>query len=82
MIRINITKKGNALGFTSAGETVIGYYRPKATCWRIAVAMPESESERQTDERNRNFPSKAEAIMYARTIIDLAVTQQKAWWAL
>jgi hypothetical protein len=74
-----ISKKGNAVGFTAQGETVIGRFT-KSGAWRIAVANPVTENESLTDPRGRNFAIKNDAIEYANTLIDPIVTAEKAWW--
>lgn len=76
---MTITKKGNAVGFTSKGETVSGQYRAKAKAWYVSVTS-EMGVTMMTDPRNRNFATVSEAQAYAETLIDAAKTEELAWW--
>lgn len=77
---LHISKRGNAVGFTAAGETVTGQYRAKVKAWTISVSSVEGFAH-LTDERNRNFAELADAKAYAQTLIDAAKTQELAWWS-
>lgn len=72
--RIEITKKGNAVGFTATGETVTGQYLSKSKCWAINVTGL------LIDTRNRRFADLADAKQYAATLIDAAKTNELSWW--
>lgn len=74
----DISKKGNAVAFTAAGETITGCYRPKSNVWRIDIHREGVLT--LSDERNRNFPTREMAAQYASTLADDAMTQRMAWW--
>lgn len=74
-----ITKKGNTLGFTTAGESVTGKYMPKRKAWFIAV-YSEAGHMSTLDDRNRSFGEKKDGEDYAGTLIDTKVTDEKKWW--
>lgn len=76
---ITITKKGNTVGFTSAGESVTGKFMPNRKAWFIAV-YNEAGRTNSLDTRNRSFGDKAAAADYAATLVDAKVTEEKKWW--
>jgi hypothetical protein len=76
----NISKTGNALGFTAAGETVTGRSLPGRKAWLIGGATAEGLAWPLSDPRRRCFPTAQEAEEYAQTLIDEAATNRLRWW--
>lgn len=74
----DLTRRGNALGFTTQGETVAGQYDARSKTWRIFVDKGWGPS--LTDGRNHTFVKKSEAIAYAETLIDPETTARLRWW--
>ncbi len=74
---INITRRGNAVGFTSDGRTVCGGYCKAVRAWQVWIDGPVSVS-----ATRRLFSEKPDAIAHARTLVDSAVTARLAWWTL
>jgi hypothetical protein len=72
------TVKGNAVGFTAAGETVTVCRRAKQKAYKVAVAGPFGPS--SLDARNQTFPTLAEARTYAASLVDEAKTLELTWW--
>lgn len=73
-----ISKAGNTVGFTAKGESVTGEYRRTIKAWRISVQTGITAN--LTEPRNRNFPTKDEAINYAGSLIDPIKTAELQWW--
>jgi hypothetical protein len=78
--QINITARGNAVGFTQSGQVVTGrkqnLSRSKGA-WIIEVG----EGARVlTNGMRQAFEKKSDAIRYAASLIDEAKTAELAWW--
>jgi hypothetical protein len=76
-MKIEISKKGNAVGFTAQGNTVIGRYRSKIKAWNIGIVSPVGV---EYMSESRNFPTITDAKTYAASIIDEQKTAELAWW--
>lgn len=71
-----ITARGNAVGFTAAGETIVAGKRPGA--WYVQVEGQYGAN--LADARCRSFGTRREAAEYATTLVDDEQTEAKAWW--
>lgn len=69
-----LCKKGSAQAFTANGETISAQYLPKRRAWYVAF------SESTLDNRNRNFPTAADAAAYITQNANDAKTQELKWW--
>lgn len=76
MTSIEITKKGNAVGFTAKGETVTGRYSRRSRTWNVWI----DGACMLTDDRTRRFATLTEAKAYAASLIDAVKTAELAWW--
>jgi hypothetical protein len=74
MLKIEITKKGNALGFTALGQTVCGSYSGRGKAWQVWIDGANALA------NVRRFETIADAKDYARTLIDEVRTRELAWW--
>lgn len=77
---LNITKNGNAVGFTKDGHTVTVGYKPNSKTWYVVTVEDTGKTQLPINEFSRNFPTKEDAGQYAAGIVDYNKTKEKAWW--
>lgn len=75
--QIQISKKGNAVGFTAAGRTVCGEFSRKANVWRV---WSQGEFVSLTNTNRQSFTTLTAAREYAASLVDDAKTNELKWW--
>ncbi|QGH73435.1 MAG: protein of unknown function DUF3990 [Podoviridae sp. cty5g4] len=79
-MELNITKKGNAVGFTKEGYTITIGYKPSSKTWYVHVIDDQGNVQLPIEDLSHNFPTKDVAGQYALNIMDYDKTKEKAWW--
>jgi hypothetical protein len=73
----DITRRGNAVGFDAAGNTITGEYRGTVKAWTIRVVRNLGYF---SEVSSQTFVDKAEAAAYASTLVDDVMTADMRWW--
>ena len=73
---IGFTTRGNAVGFTAKGETIVG--KRDSGTGRYSIWLDTTFS--MLDSRTRRFDTLVEARNYAASLIDQTKTEELAWW--
>lgn len=75
--QFTITKKGNAVGFTLTGRTVVADFSRKYKVWRV---WTQGNAAILTNSDRQSFPTLPAARRYAESLIDDAKTRELKWW--